>query len=96
MITAEDFAKIPLPNIDADPENAANGLVQLVLSVVKLLKDVLEKQAIRRIENESLTEEQIERMGLTFMKMEEKIEELRLLFHLENVDLQLPIQVKEI
>ena len=51
--------------LDLDPDRLKNGLGQLVLTVVKLLHEVLERQALRRIEAGSLTEEQIERLGLT-------------------------------
>jgi len=77
--------------INANPENAEQGLAKLVLTVIELLRRLMEKQAIRRIENGSLTEDEIEEMGLTFIKLEEKMEELKKVFDLENEDLNLDL-----
>jgi len=76
-------------HLNADPEKMEQGLAKLVLTVVDLLRRLLEKQAIRRIEGGSLDDEEIERLGLAFMRMEEKLEELKLAFGLENEDLNL-------
>ena len=75
--------------LNANPENVEEGLAKLVLTVIELLRRLMEKQAMRRIENNSLTDSQIEEMGLTFMKLEEKIEELKEVFNLQGQDLNL-------
>ena len=77
--------------IKADPENVERGLAQLVLTIVELLRQLMERQAIRRMEGGSLTDEQVERMGETFMKLEERMEELRDHFGLEPEDLNLDL-----
>ena len=77
--------------LDLDPERLKNGLGQLVLTVVKLLHEVLERQALRRIEAGSLTEEQIERLGVTLMGQAEEIDRLRREFGLEEQDLNLDL-----
>lgn len=77
--------------LDLDPERLKNGLGQLVLTVVKLLHELLERQAIRRIDAGSLTEEQIERIGLTLMGQVEEIDRLRREFGLEEQDLNLDL-----
>jgi hypothetical protein len=77
--------------LDLDPERLKNGLGQLVLTVVKLLHEVLERQALRRIEAGSLTAEQIERLGLTLMGQAEEIDRLRKEFNLEDDDLNLDL-----
>ena len=77
--------------IDLDPEKVKNGLGQLVLTLVKLLHELLEKQAIRRIDAGSLSEEQIERLGLTLMGQAREIERLRDAFGLEEEDLNLDL-----
>lgn len=89
------IAKFP-EKIEAGPENAGNGLVKLVLSLVNLLRELMEKQALRRIENDSLTEDEIERLGLTFIKLEEKMEELKTHFNLTDDDLRLGLGVQDI
>ena len=92
----EDFAselsraESILPNrIDADPSRVEQGLAKLVLTIIELIRRLLEKQAIRRIEANSLTDEEIERMGLTFMRLEEKVKELKAVFGLEGEELNL-------
>ena len=77
--------------INADPEKVEQGLAKLVLTLVDLLRRLLEKQAIRRIEAGSLTPPEIERMGVTFLRLEEKMAELRAYFSLTEEDLTLPV-----
>lgn len=72
-------------------DDVKNGLGQLVLTLVKLLHELLEKQAIRRIEAGSLTEPEIERLGITLMRQAEEIEKLKQTFHLEDEDLNVDL-----
>jgi hypothetical protein len=75
--------------IDANPENVDRGLAKLVLTLIELIRKLLEKQAMRRVEAGSLSEEEIERLGETLMKLESRMEELKQLFGLEDEDLNL-------
>jgi hypothetical protein len=75
--------------INADPENLERGLAQLVMTVVELLRQLMERQALRRIDAGTLTEEQVERLGRTFMELDKRMEELRETFGLEEEDLNL-------
>lgn len=77
--------------INIDSENLKNGLAQLVLTLVKLLHELLEKQAIRRIESGRLREDDCERVGLALMKQSEQIEKLREAFGLSEQDLNLDL-----
>lgn len=77
--------------INADPEKIEQGLAKLVLTLVELLRRLLEKQAVRRIDAGSLTPEEIERMGVTFLRLEEKMAELRAHFGLTEEDLNLSL-----
>jgi hypothetical protein len=79
------------PRINLDQDNIKNSLGQLVLTLVKLLHELLERQGIRRIEAGSLTDEQIERLGLTLMKQAQEIDRLRQEFGLEEDDLNLDL-----
>lgn len=72
-------------------DDVKNGLGQLVLTLVKLLHELLEKQAIRRMESGSLSENQIERLGLTLMRQAQEIERLRKEFGLEEEDLNIDL-----
>ena len=75
--------------IDADPEHVEKGLAQLVLTLVELLRQLMERQALRRMETGTLTDEEVERLGETFMKLEQRMEELKRHFELEDKDLNL-------
>ena len=77
--------------VNADPESVEQGLAKLVLSLIELVRRLLEKQAIRRMEAGSLTEEEIERMGETFLKLERKMAELKTTFGLQDDDLALSL-----
>jgi Gas vesicle protein K len=79
------------PRINLDQDNLKNSLGQLVLTLVKLLHELLERQGIRRIESGSLTEDQIERLGLTLMKQAQEIDRLRREFGLEEEDLNIDL-----
>ena len=81
----------PPARLNLDANNAKNGLGQLVLTLVKLLHELLERQAIRRIENGSLNDQQIERLGMTLMKQAQEIERLRNEFGLEEGDLNVDL-----
>ena len=75
--------------VNADPERVEQGLAQLVLTLIELLRQLMERQALRRMEQGTLTDEQIERLGDTFMKLERRMEELKREFGLEDRDLNL-------
>ena len=63
----------------------------VVNDVVELLRQLMERQAIRRIEGGSLTEEEIERLGLTFLRLAERMEELKTQFGLDDEELNLDL-----
>jgi hypothetical protein len=77
--------------VNADPEKVERGLAQLVLTLVELLRQLMERQALRRMENGTLTDEQIERLGETFMKLAQRMDELKAEFELEDHDLNLSL-----
>jgi len=75
--------------INADPDKVEQGLAKLVLTLVELLRRLMEKQAVRRMEGGSLTDEEIERLGQAFMRLDERMADLKLAFGLENEELNL-------
>ncbi len=75
--------------INADQQNVEQGLAKLVLTLIELIRRLLEKQAIRRMEGGSLTDEEIERLGETFLKLEQKMAELKATFGLQDEELNL-------
>ena len=77
--------------MNADPESVERGLAQLVLTLVELLRQLMERQALRKMEKGSLDDEQVEQLGLTFMRLAERMEELKAEFGLEQEDLNLDL-----
>ena len=86
-----DPCAVPRRRIDADPESVERGLVTLVLTVVELLRQLMERQALRRVDQGDLTENQIEKIGTTLMALEERMTELRQHFGLTPEDLNLDL-----
>ena len=83
------FPDVLSRRVNADPEDVERGLAQLVLTVVELLRQLMERQALRRIEGGTLTDDEIERLGVGLMKLEQRMEELKAEFGLEDSDLNL-------
>ena len=77
--------------INADPEHVENGLARLVLTVIELLREILEHQAIRRMDGGTLTDEQVERLGLALLKLKERMDELKTTFGLADEDLNIDL-----
>lgn len=80
-----------IDRIDCSPENIEQGLARLVLSLVELLRRLLERQAIRRMEGGSLDDAKIEEMGQALMKLEMKVHEIAAAFGLRPDDLNLEL-----
>ncbi len=86
------FTDTTIPErISADPEIVENGLARLVMSIIELVRRLLEKQALRRMDGGNLSEEEIERLGAALMKLEEKMDELKGVFGLSDDDLNLSL-----
>jgi hypothetical protein len=77
--------------IDADPESVERGLAQLVLTIVELLRQLMERQALRRVEAGGLDDETVERLGSTLMALEQRMEELKAVFGLTDEDLNIDL-----
>ena len=87
----QSIAQQPMERVDCSPETIEQGLAKLVLGLIELLRQLLERQAIRRMEGGSLSEQEVEEMGLALMKLEEKIAELAGHFGLKPEDLNLQL-----
>jgi len=78
--------------INADtPEQIEGGLAQLILTLIKLIVDLVEREAIRRVERDELTQVETQKLGLNLEAIETKIEELRLVFGLKEDDLNIDL-----
>ena len=90
--TPASAAQARLPSkVRLDAENVKNGLAQLVLTLVELIREVLERQALRRIDSGFLTSEEIERLGMTFLRLSEEMDRLKQHFGLNDDDLNLDL-----
>jgi hypothetical protein len=81
----------PARRIGADPESVERGLVCLVLTVVELLRQLIERQALRRVEVGDLSDEKVDEIGLTLMALEARMAELRDHFGLDPQDLNIDL-----
>jgi hypothetical protein len=77
--------------INADQATVEKDLAKLVLALVDLVRRLMERQAARRVNAGSLGEDQVERMGETFLKLDRKMAELRTAFGLQDEDLNLSL-----
>jgi hypothetical protein len=75
--------------VNVDPEGVEQGLAKLVLTLVEFLRQVLERQAIRRMDGGTLTDDEVERVGLALMRLEAKVREMAVAFGLDPDDLNL-------
>lgn len=75
--------------VDVNPDGVEHGLAQLVLTLVEFVRQLLERQAVRRMEGGSLTDEEVERVGLALMALEDKIHELAAHFGVQPADLNI-------
>jgi hypothetical protein len=78
-------------HIDASPEDVEAGLGKLVLTLIEFLRQVLEHQAVRRMEGGTLSDEEVERLGLALMRLQERLEEIKNQFGLEGEDLNIDL-----
>src|SRR5689334_22359427 len=77
--------------INADPDRVEQGLARLVLTVIELLREVLEHQAIRRMDGGTLSDDEIERLGLALLKLNQRMDELKAIFGLTDEDLNIDL-----
>jgi hypothetical protein len=79
------------PRWNADPEDVRRSVAKLVLTLVELIRQLLERQAIRRMEARTLTAEETEAIGLALMRLEETVRDLAAQFGLSTEDLNLDL-----
>lgn len=79
------------PRWNADPEDVQRSVARLVLTLVDFVRRLLERQAIRRMEAETLTPEEVEAIGLALMKLEETVQDIAGKFGLDSKELNLDL-----
>ncbi len=77
--------------IDFKPDDVREGLGKLVLTVIELIRQLLERQAQRRVESGALSEAEVERLGVTFLRLSEQMEVMKRALNLEGEELNLDL-----
>lgn len=77
--------------LNTDRESVERGLVTLVLTLVELLRQLMERQALRRVEDGTLTDEKVEEIGQTLMALDERMSDVTEQFGLTRADLNLDL-----
>ena len=92
------MSRRPVARVAADADDVGQGLGRLVLAVLELVRQLLERQALRRVDADSLDPDQVERLGRALMDLEERFAELREIFGCsqEDLDLRLPVDVADL
>lgn len=84
-------ARNPLLRWNPDPDDVQRSVIKLVLSLIEFIRKLMERQAIRRLEEKTLTAEEIENVGIALMKLEETVHEIARRFKLDPKDLNLDL-----
>jgi hypothetical protein len=87
----EALARALPERINADPDKVEQGLARLVLTLIELLRKVLEHQAIRRMDGGTLSDAEVERLGLALLKLSERMDQLKETFDLKDEDLSIDL-----
>lgn len=77
--------------IDTTPEGVEQGLAKLVLTLIEVLRKVLEHQAVRRMDGGTLSEDEVERLGLALLSLDERLRELKAVFGLSDEELEIDL-----
>lgn len=81
----------PAPRWNADPDDVQRSVAQLVLTLVELVRQLLERQALRRMEAGTLSDDEVEALGLALMRLEETLHRMAATFGLDPADLNLDL-----
>ena len=82
--------KLP-PRLNTDPDKVENGLAKLVLTLIEVLRKVLEHQAVRRMEGGNLSDAEIEKLGVALLRLNDRMQEMKGIFGLTDDDLQIDL-----
>jgi hypothetical protein len=87
----ETVAEALPPRLNTDPENVENGLAKLVLTLIEVLRKVLEHQAVRRMEGGHLSDAEVEKLGVALLRLNDRMQEMKGIFGLTDDDLQIDL-----
>jgi hypothetical protein len=89
QLTESGGGGAPRARVELEPGKIERGLLRLVLSLIELLRQLMEKQAMRRIDAGSLTLEEVDRVGRSLMEMETTIRRLQTQFGIDDLNMDL-------
>ncbi len=90
-LAAAPFPQTLSQRIESDPDSVERDLYKLVLTVIELVRQLMERQALRRVDEGDLAEEQVEALGLGLMRLEEAVAGLRERYDLTVEDLNIDL-----
>jgi hypothetical protein len=79
------------PRLNTDPEKVENGLAKLVLTLIEVLRKVLEHQAVRRMEGGQLSDAEVERLGVALLRLNDRMKDMKGVFGLSDDDLEIDL-----
>ena len=77
--------------LNTDPDKIENGLAKLVLTLIEVLRKVLEHQAVRRMEGGHLSDAEIEKLGIALLRLNDRMQDMKGIFGLTDDDLQIDL-----
>jgi hypothetical protein len=77
--------------LNTDPDKVENGLAKLVLTLIEVLRKVLEHQAVRRMEGGHLSDAEIEKLGVALLRLNDRMQDMKGIFGLTDDDLQIDL-----
>jgi len=91
VISLETVAESLPQRLNTDPEKVENGLAKLVLTLIEVLRKVLEHQAVRRMEGGHLSDAEIEKLGIALLRLNDRMQDMKGIFGLTDDDLQIDL-----
>ena len=91
MVPLQSVAGGLPPRLNTDPDKVENGLARLVLTLIEVLRKVLEHQAVRRMEGGHLSDEEVERLGVALLRLNDRMQDMKGIFGLGDDDLQIDL-----
>jgi hypothetical protein len=88
---AENARRLLMQRVETDPDSVERDLFKLVLTIIELVRQLMEAQALRRVEEGDLTDDQVEALGLGLSRLEEAMEDLKSRYDLTTEDLNIDL-----
>ncbi len=90
-IPAHEQVRLLPQRLETDAESVERDLFKLVLTIIELVRQLMEKQALRRVDEGDLTAEQVESLGTGLMHLEQAMDDLKSRYDLTTADLNIDL-----